>query len=185
MSDARLASAAGACAVVGGLALTAAVVLHALQPEGCVGDQCLIRPQREATGATSWLVLLTAAAMVAFVVTLFVLLGRTGRLGRVGTVGIAACVLGVAALASMTLPPLRGHTRPLPALVAVALGLVLVGWTVLRSRVVPTWAAVGLLVGVLLLAGVSEQTSRVLLALPFAIAWAATGVALVRQARAP
>jgi hypothetical protein len=73
--------------------------------------------------------------------------------------------------------------RPLPGLIAVAVGLALVGWAVLRSSVVPRWAGIGLLVGVLLLAGVSEQNSRVLLALPFGMAWLVTGAVLVQRSR--
>jgi len=126
---------------------------------------------------------LAAAALLTFITTLLVLLARRGELGWIGTAGVAACVLGMASLAAMTLPALRDQTRPLPGLVAVALGLGLVGWTVLRSRVVPTWTGLGLLGGVLLFAGVSEQNARVLLALPFGIAWMIAGVVLLQQAR--
>ena len=59
------------------------------------------------------------------------------------------------------------------------MGLALVAWTVLRSRVVPTWAGVGLLVGAVLLLGTNEQTAAVLLAVPFGVAWLATGAALM------
>jgi len=111
------------------------------------------------------------------------LLARTGELGWTGVAGVAACVLGIAALAVMTLPTLRDQTRPLPGLLAVAIGLALVGWTVLRSSVVPTWTGIGLLAGVLVLAGVGEQNSRVLLALPFGIAWLTTGVVLLARSR--
>jgi preprotein translocase subunit SecG len=181
MLHARLAQVAGAAALVGGVAWVVAIVVHALQPEGCVGDQCLVRPQREATSGTSWLMVLTAVALVAFLAVLLVLLARTGELGWTGVTGVAACLLGIATLAVMTLPALRDQTRPLPGLVAVALGLALVGWTVLRSNVVPTWTGIGLLAGVLLLGGVNEQSSRVLLALPFGIAWLVTGVVLVQR----
>ncbi len=181
MRTAHLAQVAGASALVGGLAWVVAVVVHALQPEGCVGDQCLLRPQREATSGTSWLMVLAAAALVAFLTVVLVLLARTGELGWTGVTGVAACVLGIATLAVMALPTLRDQTRPLPGLVAVAAGLALVGWTVLRSNVVPTWTGLGLLVGVLLLGGVNEQNSRVLLALPFGIAWLVTGAVLVQR----
>jgi hypothetical protein len=183
MINARLAQAAGACALIGGSAWVVAIVIHALQPIGCIGDECLVRLPREATTGTSWLVLMVAAAMVAFLLALLALLARSGDLGWTGIAGVAACGLGIAALALMELPQFREQLRPLPGLVAITVGLALVGWTVLRSRVVPTWAGIGLLVGVLLLAGVSEQNSRVLLALPFGMAWLATGVVLMQRSR--
>jgi hypothetical protein len=183
MTVARLAQAAGASAVIGGSAWMIAIVVHALQPTGCVGDECFLRPQREATTGTSWLLVLAAVAIVAFSLALLALLARSGELGWAGIAGLAACGLGIASLAVMALPPFRDQLRPLPGLVAVAVGLALVGWTVLRSRVVPTWAGNALLVGVVLLVGVSEQNSRVLLALPFGIAWVSTGVVLLRRSR--
>lgn len=183
MINARLVQAAGACAVIGGSAWVGAIVVHALQPMGCVGDECLVRPQRAATTATSWLVVLAGIAMAAFFLALLALLTRSGDLGWTGIAGVAACGLGTAALALMGLPQFREQLRPLPGLVAITVGLALVGWTVLRSRVVPIWAGIGLLVGVLLLAGVNEQNSRVLLALPFGMALLATGGALIQQSR--
>ena len=161
-----------------------AIVVHAQQPTGCIGDECLVRPQREASTTTSWLMVLAAVAMLAFLLLLLALLARSGELGWTGFAGVGACGLGIAALASMALPRFR-ELRPYPGLVAVAVGLGLVGWTVLRSRVVPTWAGIALLVGVLLLVGVNEQNARVLLALPFGMVWLATGVALVQRSRTP
>jgi hypothetical protein len=181
MFTARLAQTAGLSALVGGSALVVAIVVHALQPEGCVGDECLVRPQREAATGTLWLMVLAAVAMVTFLLSLLALLARTGELGWTGVTGVAACAVGFLALAVMALPAFRDQTRPIFGLVTVAVGLALVGWTVLRSGIVPTWTGVGMLVGVFVLAGVNEQNSRVLLALPFGIAWLTTGVVLVKR----
>ncbi|MDO3397521.1 hypothetical protein QWJ41_17475 [Nocardioides sp. SOB44] len=183
MLSARLTQAAGALALVGGSAWVVAIVVHALQPEGCVGDECLVRPQREATSATSWLIVLSGVALLAFVAALLAVLAQIGELGWIGVAGLATCASGIVVLAVMALPTFQDQTRPLPGLVAVAVGLALVGWTVLRSSVVPTWTGIGLLAGVLLLAGVSEQNSRVLLALPFGIAWLIAGVVLLQRFR--
>jgi hypothetical protein len=54
-----------------------------------------------------------------------------------------------------------------------------VGWTVLRSGILPTWLGVALLVSALLLPAANEQTSAVLLAIPFGLAWATTGLILL------
>jgi hypothetical protein len=183
MVDRRLARLAGASAVIGGSAWVVAIVIHALQPEGCVGDQCFVRPQREATAGTSWLMVVASAALLVFLLALLALLARIGELGWTGVAGVASCALGIAALFVMALPAIRDQVRPLPGLIAVAVGLALVGWAVLRSSVVPRWAGIGLLVGVLLLTGVSEQNSRVLLALPFGTAWLVTGALLVQRSR--
>ena len=183
MVDARLARAAGTVAVIGGAGWLVAIILHSLQPRGCIRDQCLDRPQREATTATSWLMALAAVALLAFLLTLLALLERSGNLGWPGIAGVAACGLGLGSLALATLPQLRDHLRPLPMLAAIAVGLALLGGTVLRSRLIPIWAAVGLLIGFLLLAGVSEQTSRVLLALCFAMAWLVIGIVLMQRSR--
>ncbi len=183
MPDARLTRAAGTFALTGGAAWTAAILLHAVQPRGCVQDECLVRPEREAASATPWLLLLAAAALVAFLLTLVALLARSGDLGWTGYAGVAACGLGLAALAVAALPELRDQLRPLPMMAAIAVGLALLGWTAMRSYLVPTWAGIALLVGVLMLVGVSEQTARVLLALPLGMAWVATGVVLIRRSR--
>ena len=143
MLSARLTQAAGALALVGGSAWVVAIVVHALQPEGCVGDECLVRPQREATSATSWLIVLSGVALLAFVAALLAVLAQIGELGWIGVAGLATCASGIVVLAVMALPTFQDQTRPLPGLVAVAVGLALVGWTVLRSSVVPTWTGIG------------------------------------------
>lgn len=184
MLNARFVQAAGACALIGGSAWVVGTIIHALQPRGCVGDECLVRPQREATTATSWLVVVAVVAMVAFLVALLALMARVGDLGWTGIAGVVTVGLGLVLLALPVLPQFRG-LRPLPGLVAVTVGLALVGWTVLRSRVVPTWVGIGLVLGVLSLAASGEQTWRVLFALPFGMAWLTTGVVLLLQSRTP
>lgn len=183
MTSERLARVAGACAAIGGSAWVVAIVLHAMQPKGCIGDECLDRPMREAITATSWLLVVTAAALLAFLLTLIALLARTDSLGWTGIAGATACVIGLGLLALVSLSPLRDQLRPAPFMATIVVGLTLLGWTVIRSGVMPSWAGLCLLVGVLLLGGVSEQTSRVLLAVPFGVAWLATGLVLVRTSR--
>ena len=187
MKDGGIALVAGACAAVGGSAWTSASIIHASQPRGCVGAECTSLPMRNATTATSLLLALAAAMMVASGAGLLLLIRRRGRLGRTGVVGATACGFGVAVLAVAT--GLQGFIyhgdfalMPVfvgPGVIALAVGVALVGWTVLRSRVLPSWAGVSLLVGGALLLGANEQTDAVLLAVPFGVAWLAIGVVLM------
>ena len=182
---------AGACAVIGGSAWTAASIIHASQPRGCVGDECGAVQMRNATSGTSLLVALAGVMMIASGAGLLLLIRRRGHLGRTGVVGAAACGFGVAVLAvALALQELvyGSDFRWMPAFVvpgvtALAVGLALVGWTVVRSRVVPSWVGVSLLIGAVLLVGANEQTAAVLLAVPFGIAWLATGAALMLRRR--
>ena len=187
MESTGVARFAGPCAAVGGSAWTLASIIHASQPRGCVGDECVAMQMRNATSGTSLLVALAGVMMVASGAGLLVLIRRHGSLGWTGVVGATACGFGVAvlglgiALQRLVYGP-DFHWMPLfvaPGVTALVVGLALVGWTVLRSRVVPSWVGVGLLVGAVLLLGVNEQTGAVLLAVPFGMAWLAAGAALL------
>src|SRR6476620_6038465 len=99
MDDTRLTRMAGICAVIGGAAWTAASIIHASQPRGCVGDECDHLPMRNTTTATDVLLGLAAVMMVASGAGLLVLVRRHGRMGRAGVAGALACALGLALLA--------------------------------------------------------------------------------------
>lgn len=58
----------------------------------------------------------------------------------------------------------------LPVLLALVVGFVLLGVVILRTGVLPRWCAA--------LLGMNEQTTRVLLAIPFGVAWAVLGAVL-------
>jgi hypothetical protein len=188
----RLQVAIGVLAVLGGLAWTAAALLHASQPTGCVGDGCGVTRMREATTATSWSIGAAGALMVLSGAGLVLLVRRTGRLGRMGVAGAALCGLGVLTLAvAVVLQELvygedwDGMPYAVgPGVAALVVGAVLLGWTVLRSSLLPRWSGIALIVGALLLLGSNEQTSAVLLAVPLGLAWAATGLVLVLRAQA-
>ncbi len=182
----RLRRTTGVLAMLGGAAWVAAVLIHAAQPSGCVGDSCFDSPMRESTAATSWLVGLAGALLLVSGAGLLQVIRRHDGLGWTGRVGAGLCVLGIAVLAlAVTLQALDadGDFTYMPHLVVpgmagLALGAVLVGWTVVRSTAVPRWAGVALILGALLLVLANEQTDAVLLAIPFGLAWAATGVAV-------
>ena len=187
MESTGVARFAGACAVIGGCAWTAASINHASQPRGCVGDECVAAQMRNATTGTSLLVALAGVMMVASGAGLLLLIRRRSHLGLTGMLGATACGFGVVVLALATALQVLVYGsdfRWMPAFVvpgvtALAVGLALIGWTVLRSGVVPSWVGVGLLIGAVLLVGANEQTAAVLLAVPFGMAWLATGAALM------
>lgn len=189
----RLARATAVLAMLGGAAWTAAAVTHAAQPVGCVGDGCLSSSMREATTVTTVLVALAAGLMLTSGVGLLAVVRRTGPLGRAGTAGAVLCGLGALTLAvAVALQELvaDGDFAWMPwfvgpGVVAIAVGGGLVGWTVLRSPAVPRWAGAALILGAGLMLLSNEQTATVLLAVPFGLAWAATGAALLRPAGDP
>lgn len=65
----------------------------------------------------------------------------------------------------------------------LAVGLVSVGWAVLRARLLPTWLAVLLIVSAIVVLAANEQTSRILLAVPFGPAWTLVGTVLLAERR--
>lgn len=187
MQDRRLAVVTGACAILGGAAWATACVIHASQPSGCVGDtDCSRVAMREATYAASLLLAAAGALLVGSGGGVLWLIRRQGRLGRGAVLGAASAAVGVLLLVvAVTVQALffDGDFALMPAFVVpgialLAVGLALVGWSVLRSGVLPRWAGMSLALGAVLLLGANEQTDAVLLAVPFGLAWLATGLAL-------
>ncbi len=66
----------------------------------------------------------------------------------------------------------------IPGVLALIVGFVLVGIAILRAGVLPRWVAVLIIVGALAMLGANEQTARVLLMIPFGVAWVAVGYVL-------
>jgi hypothetical protein len=61
---------------------------------------------------------------------------------------------------------------------ALVVGFVLLGIAVLRTGVLPRWAAVFLVVGSLAMLGFNDQNAQALLAIPNGIVWVAVGYVL-------
>ena len=188
MSLAALARWSGPAAMLGGALWIASTILTALQPEGCIAAECELpgRSMREGTalGAVTFL-----AALLLIVVGVAGLVHRArtaGRFGRAGRVGLVLAGAGVAVivLSSVIQAVVYGGDFPLmplfviPGGLAAIVGMLLVGIAVLRAGVVPRWVAALLIVGVLAMLGVNDQNARVLLAVPFGIAWLAVGYEL-------
>jgi hypothetical protein len=180
----------GWCAVLGGAAFVAACVAQNTQPQGCIGDSCATRPMRDSPDSAVALAALAAALIAVSAAGLLLVARGRGRLGRAGAVGAVLGGLGLAVLAaSGVVGAYDPNFSAMPGLVVpgvlfVVVGLVLLAWTVHRAAVLPTWLTVTLLLCVAVMGGANEQTSRILLAVPFGLAWMLVGVVVMRPAAA-
>ncbi len=182
------ASVTGWCAVLGGAAFVAACLLQNTAPQGCIGDECSSRPMRDGP-ASAAVVGCAAALLIAVSVAGLLLLARQrGGTGPVGLVGAVAGGLGLALLAAAGVV---GYYEPdfaqmpglvVPGVLLAVVGLLLLAYGVYRAGVLPTWLTVLVLACVLLMGAANEQTSRVLLAVPFGVAWMLVGVVVLRPA---
>jgi hypothetical protein len=176
----------GPAALLGGALWIAGCVLTATRPEGCVGDACDLpgRSMREGTAVDAGL-LLASMLLIGFGLVGLVLRARTGgrfgRLGRIGAV-LAGGALATLAGAGLIQAVFFAGDFPLmpwfviPGVLALILGVLLIGVAVLRARVLPRWVGGLLIVGALALLGFNDQDARVLLGVPFGMAWIAVGL---------
>ena len=129
---------------------------------------------------------LVAGVMIAIsAIGMLLLARRVGGLGRLGVAALSAGGLGSALLllAGVVSGFVDNDWGGMPAVVVpgvvlLTVGAVLLGWVVLRANLLPVWVALALVGTALLLPFANEQTSRILLAVPFGAAWVAAGVAL-------
>ncbi|KQX61689.1 hypothetical protein [Angustibacter sp. Root456] len=182
---ARATMVTGICSAVGGAAWTAACIVHDQQPTGCIGDGCLDHAMRDASPADAALMAVAGLLLAVSCLRLLLLARAAGGFGRVGTAAAATGAAGFALLAGAAVAmTIDGNWDGMPALVVpgvvlLAVGIVLVAWLVLRARLLPTALAALLLATAALLPFANEQTSRVLLAVPFGLAWLAAGIVLL------
>ena len=184
---------AGLAAMVGGALWVIVTIIHASKPRGCIAEECAFRSMRESGALDGILTLLSVLLMVAGAAGVVVLARRSGHFGRLGRVGMFVGAVGAALLVSTTLIqaiafggdfPLMPHFV-IPGLLALVVGFLLVGIAILRAGVLARWVAVLVIVGALLMLGANEQTGRVLLMIPFGVAWVAVGYALWSGSGAP
>jgi hypothetical protein len=193
MAEQGIARIAGWAATGAGVCLALGAVRQALLPTGCVGDECLehaMRPESELVNvmwAAGGLLLLTAVAGLVWI------LRSRGRLGRTGTAGLACCALAVLVLPTggvlqAVAPDAMDDLMPafvLPGVGLLVAGVVLVAVAVLRSGLLPRWDGALLLASALALVFTNEQDARVLLLVPFALAWLVTGIVMLRALPSP
>jgi hypothetical protein len=178
----------GICSVLGGAAWTAACFVHNSLPQGCIGDTCGGRPLRGSLPAGVALVAVAGIMLVVSCVGLLLLARRSRGLGRVGVAAglVGAAGIALLAAAGVVSTVVDGSWAGMPALVVpgvllLGVGLALTAWVVLRARILPVLLSLSLLVTALLLPFANEQTSRVLLAVPFGVAWLAAGALLLAR----
>lgn len=175
----------GLAAMLGGVLWAAWAILVSLTPEGCIGAECAL-PGRSSRGYSHLAPLLVVAALlIASGLGAAVVLARaTGRFGRLGRIGLIVGALGAAVLTASVLVqsvffdgdfPLM-PMFVIPGVLALGLGFLLFG--VMLLRVLPRWAGILLIIGSLALLSVNDQNERILLAVPFGLAWIAVGYIL-------
>jgi hypothetical protein len=177
----------GAAAIGGGILLILFAVMAAAKPRGCIGEEeCAVRPIRE-TGD------IDAFAFVGFFLILIGLAGlvvrvqAAGRLSLLGKVGVVLIALGAATFLLVGSGIVTPSDESMPAFVipagaAIAIGVILLGITILRSRVLPAWASWLLIIGALAILGQNDQDIRILLGIPFGVAWLGIGYVLLTSA---
>ena len=159
-------------AVAGGALWIAFAALAAGRPAGCVGDECLLQSHRDLGGLDA----LVIAGGLLILVALAQLAARMrGPAAPVVAGGVAVILAGL----------VSGNWYVLVAGVAAcAIGSALLGIAVVRAGVAPVWVGALLVAGSLALFAANDQDDRVLLAIPFALAWivaGAYGVSAIRN----
>lgn len=165
-----------------------AAYLQSLEPIGCIGDGCNGHAMRDTPASVSLLFGVGGVLMVASVLGLGLLLQRRDGLGRLGVLGCGLLVAGAAVLAAggvfaVLFPEPSEDAMPgfvIPGFGAIAIGLFLLAVAVFRAHILPTWSVALVAAGVVVMLFVNEQTSRVLFAIPFCLAWAVAGLLLIR-----
>jgi hypothetical protein len=188
MSFERIKRWSGPLLMLGGALWIAWAAVHALQPMGCVGDECLLPGRSMREGSTLGILLLFVAvlALAAGVWGLVRRAHEMGRFPRLGNIGLIISATGVGLLVIAGLTQALFYNGDfwampyfvLPAVLALVVGFVLLGLAILRSGVLPHWAAALLIVGTVAMLGMNEQNTQVLMAIPFGAAWAVIGYVL-------
>ena len=172
--------------VVGGVSWTAACFVHNSLPQGCIDEGCADRAMRGSSPvATTLFVVAGLCSPSAGSDFSFSLDSARRSAGSPCSQPQPAdwdfCCLAAAGVVS-TWVDNEWNGMPglvVPGILLLAVGLVLVATVIIRRRVVPIWTAALLLGSALLLPFANEQTSRILLAVPFGLAWILFGLCLV------
>ena len=175
-----------AAAVAGGALWIVFAALVAGKPEGCVGDACLTGAHRD-LGDLNTLFSLGG---------LLIVLGFAGAAARVRSAsgpstlwrasvagvggGVALILAGVASGAVFDWDS-AWYVFVVPGMAASVIGFALAGVAILRAGVAPRWAGLLLVATSLALFAANDQDARVLMLIPFGVAWILVGSALLRR----
>lgn len=170
----------GLAAVAGGVLWSLFAVLASTKPLGCVGATCIQRPMRETTDLAPLMLGAVVLLLVGFV-GLLVFARREGRFGKTMRAGAWLASLGAAVLAvALAIQALfyAGDFPAMPAFVIPAaamlgLGILLIGIAV--TTLMPSWVGRLVAASAVAFAFANDQDARVLLYVPFGLAWMAMG----------
>ncbi|HEX5088681.1 MAG TPA: hypothetical protein VFV89_12795 [Nocardioides sp.] len=187
VSDGQVRTVTGISSAIGGVAWVVACFVHNSLPQGCIDEQCADRTMRGSSPVATTLFVMAGLMLAISGIGLLLLTHQRRPVGRLGALAATTAALGLLLLgAAAVMSAVDNDWNGMPGLVIpgiflLAVGLVLVAWVVLRARVVPTSLAALLVVTALLLPFANEQTSRILLAVPFGITWLVLGLVLLRD----
>ena len=177
-------------AVIGGALWIANSVWTALLPEGCVAAECGLPGRQMRDSGDGAPVLLASILLLAIEAVGLVRRAReSGTLppwARFGAVA-AGVGLGLILLGLFTQALLFDGDSPympylvIPGLLALVVGLLLVGVGVLRTGILPRWASISLVVGAACMLAFNDQNDQAWFAVPFGISWIVVGVAMWRS----
>ena len=178
--------------MAGGLLGAVAVSLHSLEPSGCVGIDCVSQPMRTASGLVTGMGSMAALLVLVGVIGLAVMARRSGRSPKLMDIALVFAAVGFLVLLAAVFIQAAlfgGSFSGMPyfvvvGMVALIVGFVLIGIFILRSAVLPRWVGVFLVASSALLLAANEQTSAVLLAIPFQLAIATAGYCMWDRKRA-
>jgi hypothetical protein len=176
-----------ASSIIGGVSWVLACFVHNSLPQGCIDEGCLDATMRGSSPLDNTLFGLAGLMLAVSGLGLLAMARRRAPLGKLGVLAASAGALGLVLLASSAVvSTFDNNWEGMPGLVVpgillLAVGLVLVAAMIIQRRVVPFWSAAFMMATAILLPFANEQTSRILLAVPFGVAWAVFGLSLMRR----
>jgi hypothetical protein len=176
-----------AASMVGGASWIAACFVHNSLPQGCIDEGCSDATMRGSSPLDNTLFGIAGLMLAVSGLGLLAMARRRSPLGRLGVLAASAGGLGLVLLASSAVVSAFDNDWEgmpglvVPGILLLAVGLVLVAALIIQRRVVPFWSAALMLAAAILLPFANEQTSRILLAVPFGVAWALFGLTLLRR----
>ncbi|MFC9919633.1 hypothetical protein [Agromyces binzhouensis] len=175
--------ATGVAAMLGSVLFVLAVILHSLEPVGCIADECATRSMRSATPMVAALLIAAVPLILVGIAGLLVMARRYGRHIKLANAGTVTAAVGFAILFLSVLVQALFFDGDLPWMpflvipgsIGVIVGFLMIAIFILRSGLIPLWLGIFFAVSSVLLLASNEQTASVLFAIPFGLAIGAVG----------